>query len=105
MRVTVIGDSTLDVTVRPTQGPRPGGDVPARIGLSPGGQGANVAVRLARDGVTVLLVTAIADDAAGQILTSNLVVDGVILERLPAERSGAVVALLDDQANVGSPGG
>jgi len=97
MRVTVIGDSTLDVTVRPTQEPRPGGDVPARIGLTPGGQGANVAVRLARDGVTVLLVTAIADDAAGQILTSNLVVDGVLLERLPAERSGAVVALLDDR--------
>jgi len=96
MRVTVIGDSTLDVTVRPEQAPRPGGDVPARIGLSPGGQGANVAVRLARDGVPVVLATAIADDEAGQILTAALAADGVALERQPAERSGTVVALLDD---------
>jgi sugar/nucleoside kinase (ribokinase family) len=96
MRVTVVGDSTLDVTVRPAQPPRPGGDVPARVGLSPGGQGANVAVRLARRGVAVLLATAIADDAAGQMLTAAMDTDGVGLERLPAERSGTVVALLDD---------
>ena len=96
MRVTVIGDSTLDVTVRPAQAPRAGGDVPARIGLSPGGQGANVAIRLAREGVSVLLATAIADDAAGLILTAALVADGVALERMPAERTGTVVALIDD---------
>jgi ribokinase len=96
MRVTVVGDSTLDVTVRPAQVPRPGGDVPARIALSPGGQGANVAVRLAREGVSVLLATAIADDAAGLILAAALAADGVALERMPAERSGTVVALLDD---------
>lgn len=97
MRVTVIGDTTLDVTVRPTQAPRAGGDVPARIALSAGGQGANVAVRLARDGVTVLLATAIADDTAGQMLTLALAADGVPVERLPAERSGMVVSLLDER--------
>jgi ribokinase len=96
MRVTVIGDSTLDVIVRPVEAPRPGGDVRARIGLSPGGQGANVAVRLAREGVSVLLATAIADDAAGSILTGALTADGVALERMPAERTGTVVALIDD---------
>lgn len=96
MRVTVIGDTTLDVTVRPTQAPRPGGDVPARIGLSPGGQGANVAVRLARASVSVRLATAIADDAAGQMLTLALAADGVPVERLPTERSGTVVSLLDE---------
>lgn len=96
MRVTVIGDSTLDVTVRPAQPPRPDGDVPARIGLSPGGQGANVAVRLARRGVTLLLATAIADDDAGQMLAAAMDADRVALQRLPAERSGTVVALLDD---------
>jgi ribokinase len=95
MRVAVIGDSTLDVTVRPAEAPRVGGDVPAHITLSPGGQGANVAVRLARAAVPVRLATAIADDASGRLLAAALEADGVALERLPAERSGTVVALLD----------
>lgn len=95
MRVTVIGDSTLDVTVRPTAPPRAGGDVAARISLSPGGQGGNVAVRLARAGVEVRLATAIADDAAGRLLSDALEADRVAVVRLAAERSGLVISLLD----------
>jgi ribokinase len=95
MRVTVIGDSALDVTVRPTAPPRAGGDVPARISLSPGGQGGNVAVRLARAGLEVRLATAIADDAAGRLLREALDADGVIVVRLAAARSGLVISLLD----------
>ncbi len=95
MRVTVVGDSTLDVTARPAGEPVAGGDVPARITLTPGGQGANVAVRLARAGVEVRLATAIADDAAGGLISSALEADGVAIARLASERSGAVVALLD----------
>lgn len=95
MPIVVIGDSTLDVTVRPAAPPRPGGDVPARISLSPGGQGANVAVRLARAGIEVRLAAAIADDSAGQVLAGALEADGVAVVRLPAERSGLVIALLD----------
>ena len=95
MRVTVVGDSTLDVTARPAAEPVAGGDVPARITLSPGGQGANVAVRLARAGIEVRLATAIADDAAGRLIGSALEADGVGIARLSSERSGTVVALLD----------
>ncbi len=95
MHVTVIGDCTLDVTVRPATSPRLGGDVPARIALSSGGQGANVAVRLARAGFSVRLVAAIADDAAGRLLAEAMDADGVAVDRLPAERSATVVALLD----------
>lgn len=95
MPVTVIGDATLDVTVRPAGAPRPGGDVPASIWLSPGGQGANVAVRLARSGVEVRLATAIGDDAPGGLLSAALEADGVALTRLPAARSGLVISLLD----------
>jgi len=95
MSVTVIGDATLDVTVRPAELPRPGGDVPASIWLSPGGQGANVAVRLARAGVDVRLATAIGDDAAGGILRTALEADGVAIARLAAVRSGIVISLLD----------
>jgi ribokinase len=96
MPIAVIGDATLDVTARPAEAPRVGGDVPAQITLSAGGQGANVAVRLARAGREVRLATAIADDAAGRLLTAALDADGVALVHLAAKRSGIVVALLDD---------
>jgi len=95
MRVTVIGDATLDVTVRRAEAPRAGGDVPAQISISPGGQGANVAVRLARAGLDVRLATAIADDAGGRLLAPALKADGVRLVRLAAPRSGLVISLLD----------
>jgi sugar/nucleoside kinase (ribokinase family) len=95
MAITVIGDSTLDVTVRAAEAARAGGDVPARISISPGGQGANVAVRLARAGAEVRLATAIADDAAGRLLAEALEADGVTVVQLGAERSGLVVSLLD----------
>jgi ribokinase len=95
MRATVIGDSTLDVTVRPVAAPRAGGDTPARISLSPGGQGANVAVRLARAGMEVRLATAVADDEVGRLLSASLEADGVALVRLATDRSGLVVSVLD----------
>ena len=95
MQVTVVGDCTLDVTVRPAGALRAGGDTPARITLSPGGQGANVAVRLARAGVAVRLATAIGHDLAGRLLAAAMDADGVALEPPPTERSGTVVAMLD----------
>ena len=95
MRVAVIGDSTLDVTVRPAEPLRAGADVPASITIAPGGQGANVAIRLARAGIGARLVTAIADDAAGGLLLAALEADGVPVARLPATSSGTVVAMLD----------
>ena len=94
-RFAVIGDLTLDVTVAPSRPPRSGGDVPATIRLGPGGQAANVAVRLARRGVAVTLVAALADDAAGRLLRDALAADGVTLLALSAHRSASVVALLD----------
>jgi ribokinase len=81
--------------VRPGATPRPGGDIPAQVTVGPGGQGANVAVRLARQGVSVRLLTALADDGAGRLLAAALAADGVELVRLPAARTGTVVALLD----------
>lgn len=95
MSVAVVGDTTLDVTVRADEPPRPGGDVPAGITIAPGGQGANVAVRLARAGVEVRLATAIGDDPAGRLLLAALESEGVALVRMRAASSGTVVALLD----------
>jgi len=95
MRVAVVGDCTLDVTVRPSEATRPGGDVPAQIRLGPGGQGGNVAVRLARAGLGVRLATAIGDDAAGRLLRTALLAEGVELAGPSSGRSGTVVALVD----------
>lgn len=91
----VIGDATLDVTVRPERAMRPGGDVPAEVLIGPGGQGANVAVRLARQGVRTSLAAAIADDRSGRLLAEALRAEGLRLVTLPAERSAAVVIVLD----------
>jgi sugar/nucleoside kinase (ribokinase family) len=95
IRFVVVGDATLDVTVRSPATATAGADNPAHITLAPGGQGANLAVRLARRRAKVDLVTALADDLPGQQLRDALAVDGVTLVPLPAARSGIVVSLVD----------
>ena len=97
--VSVIGDALLDVHVTPAVSPRPGEDVPAAIRLGPGGQGANLAVRLARRGVSVTLTCALADDAPGRLVRSALEADGVELHAVQADATGVVVVLLDDRGD------
>lgn len=94
-RFVVLGDAALDVTVAPSRPPRDGGDVPAVIRLAPGGQGANVAVRLARLGAVVSLVAPVGSDAAGGLIGEALAADGVALSALAVPRTATVVALLD----------
>ena len=96
--ITVVGDALLDVHVVPAQPLRRGGDVPAEIRLEPGGQGANVAVRLARRRLPVRLVCALGADAAGGLLNERLAADGVEVDSLSAPATGAVVVLLDAMA-------
>jgi sugar/nucleoside kinase (ribokinase family) len=94
LQFLVVGDATLDVTV--TGGtPVPGADRPAAIQVGSGGQGANVAVRLARRGHRVRLVTAIGTEPIGAELASRLSAEGVEVANLGAARTGIVIALLD----------
>jgi sugar/nucleoside kinase (ribokinase family) len=95
VRVTVIGDALLDVRATPSGPMRPGADVPASVDVGPGGQGANVAVRLARRGVPTRLVCRLGPDAAGELLRRSLASDGVELLDLGAQRTGAVIVLVD----------
>jgi sugar/nucleoside kinase (ribokinase family) len=95
MRFVVVGDCTLDITVRSAHRPPRGGDTPAVIRLGPGGQAANVAVRLARLGREVRLVAPLADDPAGRLLREALMRDGVEVSALRASRSATVAVLLD----------
>lgn len=92
--VLVIGDALLDVSAAPSEPMRPGGDVPAAIRVGPGGQGANVAVRLARRGIRVRLACALADDASGRMVRQALEAEGVVLDAAPADVTGAVVILV-----------
>ena len=64
-----------------------------RIGL--GGQGANLAVRLARRGATVELVCALGDDPGGTLVREALGREGVGLSVVATDATGTVVILLD----------
>ncbi len=94
MRFVVIGDTTLDITARDAAA-APGTDHQARITVGPGGQGANVAVRLARQGAAVRLITSLGSDVVGQQLEALLAAEGVEVQNLVVERSGSVVSLVD----------
>ena len=93
----MIGDALLDVSARPAAKLRPGADVPAEVRIGLGGQGANLAVRLARRGVGVELVCALGDDAGGTLLRRELEREGIGLAAVPADATGTVVILLDDR--------
>jgi sugar/nucleoside kinase (ribokinase family) len=90
----VVGDATLDVIVRAAADPAPGADLPAEIRLEPGGQGANVAVRLARAGVATRLVCALGTDPAGRMLGERIAAEGVELSAAQVPRSGVVVSVV-----------
>jgi sugar/nucleoside kinase (ribokinase family) len=93
--VTVIGDATLDIHVVPASPIRAGGDVPAAVSIQPGGQGANVAVRLARRGVPTRLVCAIGSDAAGGVVRGALSGEDLELRDVGAAATGVVVVMRD----------
>ena len=93
--VVVIGDALLDVTARPASPIRPGADVPASVRIGLGGQGANLAVRLARRGARVELVCALGDDPGATLVRHALGEDGVKLSSVARDATGTVVILLD----------
>ncbi|MGH2381993.1 MAG: carbohydrate kinase family protein [Candidatus Limnocylindria bacterium] len=94
--VIVVGDALLDVTARPAAAIRPGADVPAEVRIGCGGQGANLAVRLARRGIDVELICGLADDRAAALVAEVLRAERVRVNRVRVESTGAVVILLDD---------
>ena len=95
-RFAVVGDLSLDIVVAQSGPQREGSDVPATIRIGPGGQGANVAVRLARQGADATLVSPMANDASGRLLREALQAEGLALRPLPVARSTVVLALLDE---------
>jgi ribokinase len=93
--ITVLGDAHLDVRVAPAADIRRGSDVPATIHLEPGGQGANVAIRLARRGVPVELIAAVGSDPAGALVRGALEAEGILLHTVEVDATGTAVVLGD----------
>jgi len=72
MQVVSLGDLVLDVVVRVRSDVARGADTPARVALSAGGQGANVAAWVAALGASSRWIGKRADDAAGRLAAESL---------------------------------
>ena len=89
-----LGDLVLDVVVRAERDVARDADTPARVSLSAGGQGANVAAWVAALGGTARWRGKRADDPAGRLAAGLLGEHGVELAGPVApERNGIVVSL------------
>ena len=75
--IVVVGDIAVDIISTLQRPLQRGSDAPARIDISPGGSGANVAVWLARCGHPVTFVGRVGDDLFGRWLASDLIAEGV----------------------------
>ena len=91
----VVGDALLDVRVTSVVPMRRGSDVPAEVHLRPGGQGSNLAVRLARRGLAVSLVCGIAGDETGRLVRGWLTSEGLDLCTIDVPATGSVVVLVE----------
>ncbi len=99
VRVLVLGDLALDVTLAPSRPLRRGTDVPGAVGLHQGGSAANAARWLARLGARTTLVCAVGRDGAGRALVAALRADGVVVRAArPAGARTARIGMLVDPA-------
>ena len=96
-RVVVVGDVMLDVVVKPTAPVASTSDTPARVRVSRGGSGANLAVSIASTGHDVLYVGACGDDVARDVFIGALADGGVTTAlQVTDGATGVVVALVAD---------
>lgn len=96
-RVVVVGDVVTDVVAVLAGEPAPGSDTAARIQLTGGGQAANTAAWLARQGTAVTLVAVIGTDEAGRSRRAELAGAAVTsaLRQDPHAPTGTVIVLTD----------
>ncbi len=81
--ILVIGASNLDICAKSFASMRKGDSNIGQVSMSSGGVGHNIAVALKRLGCNVQLLTAIANDAAGETLLKSLEADGIELLQPP----------------------
>ena len=99
VRVLVLGDLALDVTLAPARPLRRGTDIPGTVGLHQGGSAANTARWLARLGARATLICAVGRDGAGRALVASLRSDGVVVRAArPSGARTARIGMLVDPA-------
>jgi pseudouridine kinase len=104
IEVAVIGATCLDVKARPLAPIVPHASSPARLLLSPGGAGRNIAENLALLGVPTALLSVVGTDMLGQRLlerTARAGVDVSKVIRSPDVSTGAYLALFTDDNQKG----
>jgi ribokinase len=96
MRVVSLGDLVVDVVVRTRSAVATAADTPARIALTVGGQGANVAAWCAALGADARWLGKRGDDPAGRLASDRLAALGVdLVGPVEASGTGVVVSLVD----------
>jgi ribokinase len=97
MTVVVVGDLMSDVVAWASAPLAHASDTPAQITIHPGGGGANVAARLASQGVSTLLVSRIGNDPAGRAAVEDLRAGGVRTSVAvdPMRPTGTVVVIVE----------
>jgi ribokinase len=94
MLLVTLGDVLLDVIVRLGEPLEPGADASAATLTGPGGQAANVAAWTVALGAESRCVAKRGDDAAGQLVATELEARGVELVGPAEGRTGVVVSLV-----------
>jgi pseudouridine kinase len=104
IEVAVIGATCLDVKARPLSPIVPHGSSPARLLLSPGGAGRNIAENLALLGVRVALLSVVGVDLLGQRILERTARAGVDVSRVISSAdasTGAYLAIFTDDNKKG----
>jgi pseudouridine kinase len=102
--IVVLGASCLEVKATPLAPMQPSISNPARIRLSPGGSGRNIAENLARLGVPVALLSVVGDDVIGRRLLELTAEAGVDVSRViisPDDTTGAFLAIFSEDNHQG----
>jgi pseudouridine kinase len=101
--VLVLGSSGLDIVGRASHALQAGTSNPARLRMSNGGVGRNIAEALSRLGMRAALITVVGEDGPGQRLLEETAAAGVDTSPalcLPEARTGAYLAVLDAEGNL-----
>ena len=100
--VVVVGGTNMDVVARTSAPLVPATSNPGRTRISPGGVGRNIAACLGLLGAPVRLVSAVGDDAFGEValrVTAECGADVSAVRRVPGA-TGTYTAVLDDRGEL-----
>jgi pseudouridine kinase len=103
MKITVIGGANVDITGRSLRSFRMADSNPARVHLSAGGVGRNIAENLFRLGTKVIFVSAVGDDRFAEVLRGFFAETGMDASHLITRRglgTGLYLDLLEPEGDL-----